>query len=193
MGSKNMYGTSTKYIRTFSISQNIYRVPYSMKKKLHEEILSVNCNKLCIRFQWFKQLNNSKLEMKSRVYHDAISWLQVQKVQVLAIEGKPGYGKVRWPEAWDNVWPGTDRCGRWASCRTAGSAAQCYCSAGQTWTAPSLPLPVHKKHLGHCHYTCHQCCGSGSGRIRNFWPDPGKNMTDPDPGTSGSEMKIKLH
>jgi hypothetical protein len=59
-------------------------------------------------------------------------------------EGKHGCGKLKSPEAWDSVWPGTDRCGRSASCRTAGSAAQCYCSAGQRWTAPSLPLPVHK-------------------------------------------------
>jgi len=32
-----------------------------------------------------------------------------------------------------------------------------------------------------------QCCGSGSGRIRNFWPDPDldpeKIVSDPDPGS----------
>jgi hypothetical protein len=31
----------------------------------------------------------------------------------------------------------------------------------------------------------------GSGRIRNFWPDPKKNISDLDPG-AGSEMNVKL-
>ncbi len=40
-----------------------------------------------------------------------------------------------------------------------------------------------------------QSCGSGSGRILNFWQDPDKN-TDPgknipDPDSSGSEMNLK--
>jgi hypothetical protein len=39
-----------------------------------------------------------------------------------------------------------------------------------------------------------QCCGSGSGQIRNFWQDSDPN-TDPekiipDPGSSKSEMNL---
>jgi hypothetical protein len=63
------------------------------EKKLHEEILSVIYNKLCIRLQWFKQLDDSKLEIEYADFHDSLSCLQVQKVQVLATEGKPGCGK----------------------------------------------------------------------------------------------------
>jgi hypothetical protein len=33
-------------------------------------------------------------------------------------------------------------------------------------------------------------CGSVSGRILNFWPDPDKIISDP--GNSGSEMADKL-
>ncbi len=101
-----------------------------------------------------------------------VSW-----IRNTGAEGKPGCGKVRWPEVWDSVWPGTDRCGRSASCRTAGSAAQCYCSAGQTWTAQSLPLPVHKKNIRTFSLFLIQRV------IRK------KIMSDPDPGTSAPGPK----
>ncbi len=91
-------------------------------------------------------------------------------------EGKHGRGKVRSPEAWDNVWPGTDRCGRLASCRIAGSAAQCYCSAGQRWTAPSLPLPVHKKKTFRTFSLFLPSVLWIPQWIRNFWLDPGKKL-----------------
>ncbi len=103
-----------------------------------------------------------------------ISW-----IRNTGAEWKPGCGKVRLPEAWDSVWPGTDRCGRSASCRTAGSAAQCYCSAGQRSTAPSLPLPVHKDIFTIL-------------IISVVDPDPGgsgKNMYKTDPGTSAPVQK----